>query len=41
MGYDNVIDYDNVTLADCERFYKNGKRMIVNDGRIVDIVEED
>ena len=41
MGYDNVIDYDNVTLEDCERFYANGKRLIVNDGRIVDIVEED
>ena len=28
MGYDNVIDYDNVTLADCERFYKNSKRIL-------------
>ena len=41
MRYDNVIDLDSITLEDCERFYANGKRLIVNDGRIVDIVEED
>ena len=41
MGYDNMIDYDNMTLEDCERFYANGKRLIINDGRIIDIVEED
>ena len=41
MGYDNVIDYDNVTLEDCERFYANGKRLIINDGRVIDIVVED
>ena len=40
MNYNKVIDLDGVTLEDCERFYANGKRLIVNDGRVVDIVEE-
>ena len=41
MDYNKVIDLYDITLEDCERFYTNGKRLIVNDGRIVDIVEED
>ena len=41
MDYNKVIDLDGVPLEDCERFYENGNRLIVNDGRIVDIVEED
>lgn len=41
MDYSKVIDLDNITLEDCERFYENGKRLIVNDGRVVSIVEED
>ena len=40
MDYNKVIDLDGVTLEDCERFYNNDKRLIVNDGRVVDIVEE-
>ena len=34
-------DLNNKELEDCKRFYENGKRMIVNDGRIVYIVEEE
>lgn len=41
MYYDKIIDLDSITLEDCERFYKNGKRLIVNDGRVVNIVEEE
>ena len=41
MEYDKIIDLDGITLKDCERFYENEKRLIVNDGRVVDIVEED
>lgn len=41
MDYSKVIDLDSITLEDCERFYTNGKRLIVNDGRVVNIVEED
>ena len=41
MCYDKIIDLDSITLADCENFYNNGKRMIANDGRIIDIVEEE
>ena len=41
MDYSKVIDLDGITLEDCERFYAKGKRLIVNDGRVVDIVEED
>ena len=41
MDYNKVIDLDSVTLEDCERFYENGNRLIVNDGRVINIVEED
>ena len=41
MDYNKVIDLDGITLEDCERFYVNGKRLIVNDGRIIGIAEED
>ena len=41
MDYNKVIDLDGITKEDCERFYANGKRLIINDGRIIDIVEED
>ena len=41
MDYNKVIDLDGITLEDCENFYNNGKRMIINDDRIVDIVEEE
>ena len=41
MNYSKVIDLYGITLEDCERFYTNGKRLIINDGRVVDIVEED
>ena len=41
MDYSKIIDLDSITLEDCERFYANSKRLIVNDGRIVNIVEED
>ena len=41
MDYNKVIDLDGVTLEDCERFYENGNRLIVNDGRVINIAEED
>ena len=41
MDYSKVIDLDGITLEDCERFYANGKRLIVNDGRVVNVVEEE
>ena len=41
MDYSKVIDLNSITKEDCERFYENGKRLIVNDGIVVDIVEED
>ena len=41
MDYSKVIDLNSSTLEDCEKLYNNGKRLIVNDGRIIDIVEED
>lgn len=41
MDYSKVIDLDSIILEDCERFYENGKRLIINDGRVVNIVEED
>ena len=41
MDYSKVIDLNSITKEDCERFYANGKRLIINDGRIIDIVEEE
>ena len=41
MDYSKVIDLNSITKEDWERFYANGKRLIINDGRIIDIVEED
>ena len=41
MDYNKVIDLNSIAKEDCERFYTNGKRLIINDGRVVDIVEED
>lgn len=41
MDYSKVIDLDSITKEDCERFYANGKRLIINDGRVVNIVEEE
>lgn len=40
MDYSKIIDLDNITLDDCDRFYQNNKRLIINDGRVIDIVEE-
>ena len=37
MDYSKVIDLDGITLEDCERFYANVKRLIVNDGRVINI----
>lgn len=41
MNYNNIIDLDNITLEDCERFMENHKRITINDGRIIEIVEEE
>lgn len=40
MNYDKIIDLDSLTLSDCERFYENNKRLIINDGKVIDIMEE-
>ena len=41
MDYSKVIDLNSITKEDCERFYANGKRLIVNDGRVVVFLVED
>ena len=41
MDYEKIIDLDSIILVDFYVFYIIGQRMIINDGRIVDIVEED
>lgn len=40
MDYSKIMDLDNITLKDCDRFYKNGKSIILNDGRVVNVMEE-
>ncbi len=36
----DMFDLDSITLEDALRFYNNGKRLTLNDGVVVDIVEE-
>ena len=40
MEYDKIIDFDTLTIEDCDRFYRNGKTIEINDGRVVSIMEE-
>lgn len=37
----NMFDFDSITLEDALRFYNNGKRLVLNDGMVIDIVEEE
>lgn len=37
----DIFDLDSITLEDALRFYNNGKRLVLNDGFVVDIVEEE
>lgn len=36
----DMFDLNSVTLEDALRFYNNGKRLVLNDGMVIDIVEE-
>ena len=40
MKYEKIIDFDTLTIEDCDRFLQNGKTITINDGRIIDIMEE-
>lgn len=41
MDYDKIIELDDVTLQDCEELYdRKGIEIIINDGRIVNFVNE-
>lgn len=37
----DMFDLDSITLEDALRFYNNGKRLVLNDGMVIDIVEEE
>ena len=41
MDYSKVIDLDSLTLEDCIRFSTRNKYMVINDGKIVNIVVEE
>ena len=41
MDYSKMIEMDNVTIKDClDLLEKKNKRTIINDGRIVNFIEE-
>lgn len=40
MDYSKIIEMDNVTVEDCmDLFEKKSKRIIINDGKIVNFEE--
>lgn len=41
MDYSKMIEMDNVTIEDClDLLEKKNKRTVINDGRIVNFIEE-
>lgn len=41
MNYENIIDFDNITLKNCIDLYHNKNISVkINDGRIIDLVKE-
>lgn len=41
IDYDKFVNLDNVTIQDClDLFYYKNKRVVIEDGRIVDFVKE-
>ena len=37
----DMFDLDSIKLEDDLIFYNNGKRLVLNDGMVIDIVEEE
>lgn len=40
MDYSKMIEMDNVTIEDCIDLFEKNKRIIINDGKIVNFIEE-
>lgn len=40
MDYSKMIEMDNVTIEDCIDLFEKNKRTVINDGRIVNFIEE-
>ena len=41
MNYEQVVELSEVTLEDCLNLYNVRKRVVINDGKIVNILDED
>lgn len=41
MNYDQVLELREITKEDCDNLYRMGKRVIINDGEIINIIDED
>ena len=39
-NYSQVLELDEITLEDCMNLFKYGKTMLIEDGRITNILEE-
>ena len=41
MNYEQVLELDEITLDDCDTYlYGLGKRVVINDGHIINLVNE-
>ena len=41
MNYGQVLELDEITLDDCDTYlYGLGKRVVINDGHIINLVNE-
>lgn len=39
-NYSQVLELDEITLEDCMNLFKHGKAILIEDGRITNILEE-
>lgn len=40
MNYEQICELDNILVSDVEQLFMNNKRLVINDGRVVDIIDE-
>ena len=40
-NYGQVLELDELTLNDCLNLYKKGITVVINDGRVINILDKD
>ena len=40
MNYEQICELDNILVSDVEQLLMNHKRLVINDGRVVEIIDE-